>query len=105
MLKLPNGRHVAVHPVSGFPTSVLSASQDEPHVRTCYPFVPGYSLTICKCQGQTLQSAIVWFDCDRLPEGSGYVALSRVKTLQDIKFLTPQQISHFKAVSLGKDTS
>ena len=95
ILCLPNGRHVSVYPVTSVP--------EEQQRRTCYPFVPGYALTICKCQGQTLDSAIVWFDCEHLGEGSAYVALSRVKTLQSIRFFTPLKKEHFKPVVLNTD--
>jgi hypothetical protein len=33
---------------------------------TCYPFCPGYSMTICKAQGQTLERCILWLDCNIL---------------------------------------
>ena len=97
ILALPNGRHVSVYPVTCFNND---ASNEEDRLRTCYPFVPGYALTICKCQGQTLESVVVWFDCETLGEGSAYVALSRVKSLQNIRFLTPLKVSHFKPVVL-----
>ena len=100
ILMLPNGRHVSIYPVTCYPVQRNDNSETGTAMRTCYPFVPGYSLTICKCQGQTLQSAIVWIDCASLGEGSVYVALSRVKTLQDIRFLTALKGSHFKPVQL-----
>ena len=62
-------------------------------LRKCYPFVPGYAMTICKSQGQTLDNIIVCFDTASLGPGAAYVALSRVKTLNSIKFLTPSNVS------------
>lgn len=100
ILQLPNGQHVPVYPVTSPLLTSDTSSSDESPLRTYYPFVPGYSLTICKCQGQTLASVIIWFDCDTLGEGSAYVALSRVKTFNDIRFLTPLKSTHFKAVRL-----
>ena len=91
ILMLPNGRHVSIFPVT-------SPGKADNSSKICYPFVPGYALTICKCQGQTLSSAIVWLDRNRIGEGLAYVALSRVKTLNDIKFLVPLKISQFKPV-------
>lgn len=76
VLCLLNGRHVPVYPVSCYDSQ---SRHEEQRLRTCYLFVPGYALTICKCQGQTLDYVIVWFDCETLGEGSAYVALSRVK--------------------------
>lgn len=101
ILQLPNGKKVSVHPVSN-PTSVLQEDGSEVvQIKTCYPFVPGYAMTICKSQGQTLHSVVVWFDTSTLGPGAAYVALSRVKTLQSIKFLTPLQISHFHPVTFA----
>ncbi len=74
---------------------------EEPHVKTCYPFMPGYAITICKSQGQTLDNVVVWFDTNNLGQGAAYVALSRVKSLKSIKFLTPLQMSHFHPVTLS----
>ena len=56
-------------------------------LRKCYPFVPGYTMTICKRQGQTLDNIIVWFDTATLGPGTAYVALSRVKGYWQPKFL------------------
>lgn len=99
ILMLPSGRHVFVHPVKGF-SAANNQSDAHNDVNTCYPIIPGYALTICKCQGQTLKSAVIWFDCQNLGEGSAYVALSRVKTLEDIHFLTPLKKELFKPVTL-----
>lgn len=101
ILMLPNGSHVSAHPVTHFPSNSVSLPVEARKLNTCYPFVPGYSLTIFKCVGHTLRSAVVWYDCSKLPEGSGYVALSRVKTPRDIKFVTPLKATNFKPVALG----
>ena len=99
ILKLPNGKKVSVYPVSA-PATTPADQDDQVHaINTCYPFVPGYAITICKSQGQTIENAIVWFDTEILGPGAAYVALSRVKTLDSIKFLTPLQLSHFKPVA------
>ena len=52
LLQLPTAKKVSVYPVS---TTENQSHVDRPQqceVRTCYPFVPGYAMTICKCQGQ-----------------------------------------------------
>ena len=90
-LKLPTEKVVPVYPVTMFKDDVKM---------TFYPLRVAYALTICKCQGQTLPSCIVWFDIDNIPKGTGYVALSRVKKLSDIFFLTPLKRSFFKPVDL-----
>ena len=51
---------------------------------TRYPFTPAYARTICKSQGQNLKHLIVWLDCERVPKGMAYVALSRVKKKANI---------------------
>ena len=75
ILQLPNSKKVSVYPVS----SVSNPSECEsPEVRTCYPFVPGYAMTICKSQGQTLNNT-VWFDAASFGPGAAYVAPSCFK--------------------------
>ena len=86
-LKLPTGKVVNVYPV----TSLKNGQQ------TVYHFSAAYA-TMCKAQGQTLQKAVLWFDIDRIPPGTAYVALSRVKTL-DIYFLSPLRTKFFTPVT------
>ena len=54
-LKLPNGKVVNTYPVTYSNPSGI--------IRTVYPFMPAYALTICKSQGQTLSNAIVMVRC------------------------------------------
>lgn len=100
LIKLPNAKVVSVYPVSAMITEQQDDGTEKSHIKTCYPFVPGYAITIFKSQGQTLENVVLWFDTDRLGEGAAYVALSRVKSFQNIKFLTPLQMSHFQPVRL-----
>ena len=78
--KLPTSKVVNVYPV----TSLKNGQQ-----QTVYPFSAAHATTMCKVQGQTLQKAVLWLDIDRIPPGTAYVALSRVKMLNDIYFLSP----------------
>lgn len=80
LIKLPNGKTVSVYPVSTITKRSDQDDNEESCINTCYPFVPGYAITICKSQGQTLDNVIVWFDTNSLGQGAAYVALSRVKT-------------------------
>ena len=80
ILKLPNNKLVATHPVT---------FQSPDRQKTCYPFRVAYATTMCKAQGQTLEKAILWLDIDHIPPGTAYVALSRVRRLADIVFITP----------------
>ena len=65
---------------------------------TCYPFMPSYSLTMLKSQGQTLNKVIIWFDSDKVSEGLGYVALSRIRRRSDLIVITPIKEVHVKPV-------
>ena len=66
---------------------------------TAYPIRLAYATTICKVQGQTLETAVIWFDIDDIPAGTAYVAMSRVKRQQDIYFLTPLKPLFFKTIT------
>ena len=57
--------------------------------KTCYPFVPSYALTMTKSQGQNLAKVLLWFDSPKCAPGCAYMALSRVRKLQDLHILTP----------------
>ena len=89
ILRLPDNKLVATYPV----TCQCGSIQ-----KTVYPFRLGYANTMCKAQGQTLPKAILWFDLDNIPPGTAYVALSRVKKLCDVLFVTPLRVSLFKPV-------
>ena len=88
--KLPNDKCMNVYPI----TTIL----ENGNRRTCYPFIPSYAVTICKAQRQTLNSAIVWFDIPRIPAGSAYVALARVKKSADLLLMTALLTSQFTPV-------
>lgn len=90
LCEIGNDKVVFCHPVS-----VLDG---EERCFTVYPFMPGYSVTICKAQGQTMEHVVVWFDVDSVPRGSGYVAISRVKRMCDLQFLCPAKSCHFLPV-------
>ena len=89
-LKLPDDKVVAVYPVT--------IKTDEKS-QTLYPFCPAYATTICKAQGQTLDKIVVWFDIDAIPPGTVYVALSRVKSHNDIYFMRKLQPCFFTPVT------
>ena len=67
---------------------------------TAYAMVPAYAMTISKSEGATIEKLLVWMDCSHVPEGLGYVALSRVRALADIAFLTPMTPTQFQPVQL-----
>ena len=82
ILKLPGNKLVATYHVTS----------------ECYPFHIGYANTMCKAQGQTIEKAILWFDVDNIPPGTAYVALSRVRRLSNVFFLTPLKTTLSKPV-------
>ena len=87
ILKLQNNI-VAIYPVT------ISRNG---HTITLYHVRPAYASTICKAQGQTLGKVAIWFDVDNISPGTAYVALSRVKKLTDVYFLTPLKSVYFSA--------
>ena len=61
--------------------------------------INGHANTMCKAQGQTLSKAALWFDIEKIPPGSAYVTLSRVKKLADIFFITLLKPTFFRPVT------
>ena len=100
VLQLRHSKKVSVYPVTTTNQSQCDNTSTTQQHR-CYPFVPAYAMTICKSQGQTLNDIIVWFDTACLGPGAAHVALSRVKALNTLKFLTPLQMSHFEPVTFS----
>ena len=92
ILKLTNKNIVAIHQVT--------EKDQEGNKRVVYPIVPAYATTICKIQGQTLNKTIVWLDCDLVPEGTAYVALSRLRKLEDLHFMVQGNANQFKPVAM-----
>ena len=75
---------VPVHPIT-----------NAKHV-TFFPLRISYATTIAKSQGQTLPHITLWFDTHSLPTGCAYVALSRVRSFDDILFLQLPTSAYFK---------
>ena len=88
-LQLDNNRTVAIYPI----TEKIDGIS-----RTVYPITPAYASTICKVQGQTLGKMILWLDCPVVPCGTAYVALSRIRTLENLHFFTKTNPDQFKPV-------
>ncbi len=91
-LNLGNNNVVQVYPVS-FP-------DEDGFLKTVLPFIPAYALTIPKAQGQTINECIVWLDGVMVAPGGAYVALSRCRKLENIRFMTRILSSHVTPVSL-----
>ena len=60
-----------------------------------FPIVAGYAFTIHKVMGQTLKHVTLVFDMPMLSPAVGYVALSRVSSLDDVVPLLRLRKSHF----------
>ena len=85
---------IAIHP-NGHVINVVPMTSDiEDIMVTKYPFLPGYEKTISKVQGQTLAKVILWLDIEGTPEGTAYVALSRVHSLNYLHFHVPLTPTH-----------
>ena len=91
ILELSNGKLVSVYPVT---------IQHGTSVVTLYPLCSAYANTMCKAQGQALAKAALWFDMEKNPPGSAYVALSCVKKLIEIFFITPLKPTFFRPVTM-----
>ena len=92
ILKLQNDNTVASYP--------LAISRNG-HSITLYPVCPAYANTICKAQVQTLDKVSVGFDMDNIPCGTAYIALSRVKNLTNVYFLTRLKSVYFSAATFN----
>ena len=54
--------------------------------RTMLPLIPGYSKTIHKCQGETMEKLLMNLGQKEFAPGLSYVALSRCKKVENIAF-------------------
>lgn len=59
---------------------------------------PAYARTICKSQGQNIRHLLVWLDCNTVPAGLAYVALSRVRRRGDVSLMQPVYSHQFQLV-------
>ena len=79
---LDNGKVALVHPT----TQEYELSDGSTRSTTALPLRPGYSTTLHKIQGATLEHLTIWLDVPFV-RGAAYVALSRVRKDQDWQFL------------------
>ena len=56
--------------------------------RKQYPLRLAYAITIHKCQGMTLSKVVIELGVSDFCQGLSFVAISRVRALNDIAFLT-----------------
>ena len=91
-LRLDDG-NILIHPVT------VVNPYDTFKYLVLYPVVPCYATTMCKFQGQTLKNVCIFFDVDLVPSGSGYVAVTRVKSLSALSFVVKPKPIHFRPVN------
>ena len=65
------------------------------HYRTFYPMRPAYAVNLSKMQGETLEHITLWLDTPHVPAAM-YMALSRVRRLEDIVFLGTVTTRHIR---------
>ena len=87
-VRLVNGNMLSVYPIYNHDATFY------------YPLIAGYATTIYKAQGKTLDHVTIWFDNNIISPGTGYTAISRVRELKDICFLTRPKTQHFIPVQL-----
>ena len=61
--------------------------------RKQFPLILSYAITIHKCQGLSLDTAIIDLSTDVFGDGMAYVALSRVRTLNGLHLLSFDPLS------------
>ena len=88
-LKLPSENIVAIY---------LVTNTADGNRTTCHPFVPAYASTICKVRGQNLGKVILCLDCPFVPKGSAYVALSHIRQLKDVYFISKKFSEQYKPI-------
>lgn len=73
-----------------------SIEQEEDGRFTQYPVTLAWAFTAHKAQGKTLNKVNIILDKAAFAPGQTYVALSRTRRIQDMRFSAPLQHSHFR---------
>jgi len=68
-----------------------------------FPFIPAYSITVHKSQGLTLSKTLIDLSKGTFAPGHAYVALSRVRSLNDLFLASPINKIDFKVSESIKD--
>jgi ATP-dependent exoDNAse (exonuclease V) alpha subunit len=78
----------------------VSFPTDDGTIKTAIPLMPAYALTIPKAQGITVEHCIVWLDSSVVAPEGAYVALSRCRQEDNLRFMVPILSSQVTPVSL-----
>eukprot|EP00918_Siedleckia_nematoides_P095730 GHVU01210061.1.p1 GENE.GHVU01210061.1~~GHVU01210061.1.p1 ORF type:complete len:483 (-),score=34.49 GHVU01210061.1:465-1856(-) len=113
--KLCNGRRLIIRSISRDPWLITASYLDEPDTivfiprikfvvgpelcgfewsRVQFPVVPGYVLTINKCQGQTVSRVGVFLEVPVFAHGQLYTAATRTRSASNIMFFIPRHETH-----------
>ena len=90
LIQYRDGQRAFLYPVTHF--------QEGKGDVTCFPMTPAYARTISKSQGQNIKHLLVWLDCNTVPAGLAYVALSRVRRRGDVSLMQPVYSHQFQPV-------
>ena len=90
LIQYRDGQHAFLYPVTHF--------QEGRGDVTCFPMTPEYAQTISRSQGQNIRHLLVWLDCNTVPVGLAYVALSRVRRRGDVSLMQPVYSHQFQPV-------
>jgi ATP-dependent exoDNAse (exonuclease V) alpha subunit len=93
-VRTDSGRMLMVYPY----TEEVQGAAGQRNRHTFYPLRVGYSTTLHKVQGATLEHMTVWLDVPNV-EAAGYVALSRVQHDADWQFIGHVTRHHFTPAS------
>ena len=86
---------------SGFAVSTAVGTEvnvfcvTDKYYRTFFPMRPAYAINLSKIQGETLDHMALWLDVPFVPAAM-YVALSRVRSMEDILFLGCLTFRHIR---------
>ena len=89
-----------------FPVVPVTATwtyQNIKYTRKQFPLTLAHAITIHKCQGLTIHRAVLDIGDKEFASGLAYVALSRVKSLNDLTFQPMPKFSRLNAISSRSD--
>ena len=70
--------------------------------RVQFPIMLAWAITIHKCQGMTLDNAVIDIGKKEMAAGLTFVAISRVRRLEDLAFSATYPLSRLERIRNGK---
>jgi ATP-dependent DNA helicase PIF1 len=71
--------------------------------RVQFPIVLAWAITIHKCQGMTLPRAVIDIGKKEMQNGLTFVAISRVRRIEDLAFSVTYPLSRLQGIKNGKN--